>query len=91
MITREEIENIAVLSKLFVDEKDIDKLNDDMQKIIDFANTISEVDDSCFEYDNDEIENAFRADVVKESFDKEDILKNASDTAKDHFFVRKKV
>ena len=40
MVTREDIENIALLSKLFVDEKDLDSLTEEMQKIVAFADTM---------------------------------------------------
>ena len=91
MITREEIENIATLSKLFIDENQMDSLLEDMQKIIDFADTINNADESDIEFDGlNNIENAFRADEVKDSLLVKDILKNAKDTGNDHFLVRKK-
>lgn len=91
MITREEIENIATLSKLFIDENQMDSLLEDMQKIIDFADTINNADESEIEFDGlNNVENAFRADEVKDSLLVKDILKNAKDTGNDHFLVRKK-
>lgn len=91
VITREEIENIALLSKLSVEESEYDNLISQMQKIIDFAHTIDDADDFCSDFDNiNNLTNAFREDVVRESFDKEEILKNASDVDKDHFLVRKR-
>ena len=72
MITREDIENIALLSKLFVDEKDIDGLTEEMQKIVAFADTINSVEVKSGEFDNiNNLQNAFRADEVKESGDPE--------------------
>ena len=91
MISREEIENIAILSKLSVDENEIDALIVDMQKIIDFADTINNADDSDNEFDGlNNLENAFRKDEVVESLDVNDVLKNAKYTGNDHFLVRKK-
>lgn len=91
MITIQEIENIATLSKLFIDETELETLVCDMQKIIDFADTINNATDIDTGFDLvSEKQNAFRADVVTPSFDKDDILKNASDTDKDHFLVRKR-
>mgnify|MGYP006988260065 CR=1 FL=1 len=37
MVTREDVENIALLSKLFVPEEELDGLTKSMQEIIDFA------------------------------------------------------
>ncbi len=91
MITREEIENIALLSKLSVSEDEMDFLVHDMQEIIDFADTINGAMQTDLEFDDiDNLSNAFRQDVVIGSYDREDILKNASDTQKDHFLVRKR-
>ena len=41
MVTREDVENIALLSKLFVPEEELDSLTQSMQEIIDFADTIN--------------------------------------------------
>lgn len=91
MITREEIENIAMLSKLSVDEDKIDSLVADMQKIIDFADTINNADESEIDFDGiNNLNNAFRVDEVKASLPVADILKNAKDTGDNHFLVRKK-
>jgi len=91
MITREEIENIAMLSKLSVDESKIDSLIADMQKIIDFADTINNAEESEVEFDGiNNLCNALRTDEIRESYDVNDILKNAKDIGNDHFLVRKK-
>jgi len=41
MVTREDVENIALLSKLFVPEEELDSLTQSMQEIIDFADTLN--------------------------------------------------
>ena len=41
MVTREDVENIALLSKLFVPEEELDGLTKSMQEIIDFADAIN--------------------------------------------------
>ena len=91
MVTREDIENIALLSKLFVDEKDLDSLTEEMQKIVAFADTINSVEVSTGEFDNiNNLQNAFRADEVKESYPVGEILQNAPEQAEDHLLVRKR-
>ena len=91
LITKEQIENIALLSKLYVDDSEMDTLALEMQQIIDFADTVNDFSQSSDEvYDNNSISNAFRKDEVKESYDKDEILKNASDVGNDHFLVRKR-
>ena len=92
MISREDIENIALLSKLYVAEEDLDKLTKDMQDIIDFADTINNADVDGGEFDNiNNLSNVFREDTVIPSYPQEEILKNAPEQAEDHFLVRKRV
>ena len=91
MVTREDIENIALLSKLFVDEKDLDSLTEEMQKIVAFADTINNVQVTPGEFDNiNNLSNVFRKDEVKESLPVREILSNAPEQAEDHFLVRKR-
>lgn len=91
MVTREDIENIALLSKLFVDEKDLDSLTEEMQKIVSFADTINSVEVKSGDFDNiNNLSNAFRKYEVKESYPVGEILKNAPEQAEDHFLVRKR-
>ena len=91
MVTREDIENIALLSKLFVDESELDALTEEMQKIVAFADTISSVQVDTGEFDNiNNLSNAFRADEVRPSLPVEEILRNAPEQAEDHFLVRKR-
>ena len=86
MVTREDVENIALLSKLFVPEEELDSLT---QSIIDFADTINNAPTSGESFDNiNNLSNVFREDVVVESYDSEEILKNAPEQAESHFLVR---
>lgn len=76
MVTREDVENIALLSKLFVPEEELDSLTQSMQEIIDFADTINNAPTSGESFDNiNNLSNVFREDVVVESYDSEEILK----------------
>lgn len=91
MITREDIENIAILSKLFVPEDELDILTCDMQKIIDFADTINNAQQSTETFDNiNNLSNAFRSDEVKDSYAQSEILRNAPESKDQHFLLRKK-
>lgn len=91
MVTREDVENIALLSKLFVAEDELDALTADMQKIVDFADTINKADTDGVSFDNiNNLSNAFREDEVLPSLPVEEILKNAPEQGNDHFLVRNK-
>ncbi len=78
-IKREDIEHIADLSMLSLKEDEIEEYTKSMQEIVEFATKINEVetegvDVSAFALDNF---NVFRKDEVKESLDRELVLKNA--------------
>ena len=78
-IKKEDIMHIAELSMLNLSEQEIEGYTKDMQEIVDFANQINELDTenidiSAFASD---AYNVFRKDEVKESFDRELLLKNA--------------
>ena len=89
MVTREDIENIAILSKLFVAEEDLDTLTDEMQKIVEFADAINNAPDDNEDFDNiNNLSNVFREDEVVESYSSKEILKNAPEQSDNHFLVR---
>ncbi|MBQ1349133.1 MAG: Asp-tRNA(Asn)/Glu-tRNA(Gln) amidotransferase subunit GatC [Ruminococcus sp.] len=89
MVTREDVENIALLSKLFVPEEELDGLTESMQKIVDFADAINNAPASDEDFDNiNNLSNMFREDEVVPSFPAEEILKNAPEQAEQHFLVR---
>lgn len=89
MVTREEIMKIAILSKLFVAEDEIDKLTEDMSEIISFADTINNAADEGIEFDNiNNLSNVLREDTVKPSLDREKILANAKDNDEGCFLVK---
>ena len=91
MVTKQDVENIALLSKLHVPEEELEALTVDMQGIIDFADTINNASEQEEEFDNiNNLSNAFREDVVVTSYPSEEILKNAPEQAEEHFLVRKR-
>ncbi len=90
MVTKEEVLKIANLSKIFVDEKDLDKITEEMSNIIAFADQINDVLESDIDIpDIDESFNVFREDEVKESFDRDLILKNVDGGEDGFFFIKK--
>jgi aspartyl-tRNA(Asn)/glutamyl-tRNA(Gln) amidotransferase subunit C len=78
-IKREDIEHIAKLSMLNLSEEEIVQYTKNMQDIVNFANTVNEVnteglDISAFALD---AYNVFRKDELKDSFNREELLMNA--------------
>lgn len=92
MIKKEEILKIAKLSNLIIHEDEIDKLAEEMTELIKFADTINEVaEDTDAEFENiNHIVNAFNDDVVLDSYDSEEILRNREGGEKGYFVVRRR-
>ncbi len=92
MVTREDVINIARLSKLYIAEEELDDMTKAMDDIVKFADTINNASEEGVEFDNiNNLRNAFREDEVVESYDRDEILKNANDMDEGHFLVRKRV
>ncbi len=92
MIDKQEIMDIALLSKLHIDENEIDSLTEEMMNIIKFADTINEYDGEVEEFDNiNNLSNVFRNDEVVESYSQSEILKNVDGGENGYFPVKKKV
>ena len=93
MVTREDVINIARLSKLYIAEEELDDMTKAMADIVKFADTINSASEQGVEeFDNiNNLSNAFREDTVVPSFDRDVILKNANDIGEGHFLVRKRV
>lgn len=91
MVTREDVQDIALLSKLFVAEEDLDSLTQEMANIIAFADTINNASDEITEeFDNiNGLQNAFREDEVIPSYPQKEILRNVNG-GEDGFFPVKK-
>ncbi|MFU0832391.1 MAG: Aspartyl/glutamyl-tRNA(Asn/Gln) amidotransferase subunit C [Oscillospiraceae bacterium] len=92
MVTDEEILKIAQLAKLSVEPDELDSLTQDMNSIIEFANTVNSVSADTADFDNSyNLSNVFREDSVVPSFDREEILKNAPSREDGYFLVRRRM
>lgn len=78
-ITKEEVKYVANLARLNVTEQEADELCAQMADIISFADALGEMDTVGIEPTNHaiKVENVLREDVVGESYDREDMIKNA--------------
>ena len=79
MVNKEDILYVAKLAKLSLSEDEMQDLIPQMGDIIEFANTISGMDTEGVEPTNHilEVQNVMRKDEVKESYAREDIIRNA--------------
>lgn len=91
MVTHEEILKIAKLAKLSVAPEELDGLTDDMNGIIEFANTVSRVGAEASDFDNiNGLSNVFREDNPEPSYSREEILKNALNQEDGYFLVKRR-
>jgi len=90
-ITKADVEKLAHLSRLELDEKSIEKMQGDMNKMLTFVDKINELELKDVEpmvYMNDAV-NVLREDDVENPISHEDALKNAPDKNSDYFKVPK--
>ena len=91
MVTREDVLQMARLSKLYIKEEELDALTKDMDNIIAFAETISAAQCEQTNFDNiNNLSNVLREDVVAPSYDREEILKNAESQDEGYFLVKRR-
>lgn len=92
-ITNDEVLHVASLARLKLSEEEAKRLETDMAGIIEFADKLNELDTEGVVATAHAIpmQNAFRADEVKPSFDRREILKNAPDFDEEGFIVPKVV
>ncbi len=90
-ITEKDIEYVAKLARLYVSDEQKAKLTKDMSAIIEFADTLSKIDTEGVEPAAHAIpvQNVFREDTVQDSYNRDEILKNAPEKEAGCFSVPK--
>lgn len=83
MITKEEIIKIAKLSKLHVEENELESYSEQISKILHYMSQLNEVDtENVDEFSNKLFNNSqnLRQDSIESSLDREKALKNAPES-----------
>ena len=90
-ISKEQIKHLAHLSRLELSEAEIDAMQGDMSKILDFDAQVEKLDLEGVEplTQMSKSVNVMRQDEVAKMISKEDALKNAPDANSDYFRVSK--
>ena len=90
-ITRQDVENVAVLSRLEFGEGDIAKFTGQLNAILDYIDMLSKVDTEGVEPTAHvlPLKNVVRADEVKPSLARELAMANAPETEDGYFKVPK--
>ena len=90
-VSKEELLHIANLAMLELKEDEIDKYLLNLQDILNFANTINEVDSKNLELTiaTNEAKNRFRKDEVKKFEDNEALISNGKEVINNMFKLPK--
>ena len=91
IIKREDVEYLGKLARIELSEEEKKKLENDLEKILEYISKLNEVNTENVPptYHVLPIKNVFREDKVKESFPREELLKNAPDRTEEFFKVPK--
>jgi len=90
-VKKEDVINIAKLSKLRLSENEIEEFTEDMNQILDYVKKLEKIDTSKVEPLSHPLEgvNVFREDKLQKSIDREAALKNAPERTEEFFKVPK--
>lgn len=90
-ITKEDVEHIAKLAKLHFEPEGIEKMQNEMNKILEYIEKLNELDTSKVEPLSHviDLKNVFREDVVNQVYSTEELLKNAPSKTEKFFRVPK--
>ncbi len=89
MIGKDQVRYIAHLARLFLSDEEVDVSAKELGKILQYVNKLNELDTENVEPIShvNEVFNIFRGDSPKDSFPRDEMLKNAPDTDGEFFVV----
>ena len=88
-ITKEQVNHIAHLSRLEIQEDEVDGYIEKLEKVVYLFNELNSVDTENIKptYHVLDLVNVFREDVAQEGMDREEVLKNSKETEAGQFKV----
>jgi len=88
-VSKNEVRKIASLARLSLSEKELESRTDDMNNIINYMDTLNEIDTDNVEelYNVNDISNPLRDDTFEQSLEKKDVLKNSPSSNDDYIEV----
>ena len=88
-ITKEQVNHIAHLSRLEIQEDEVDGYIEKLEKVVDLFNELNSVDTENIKptYHVLDLVNEFREDVAQEGMNREEVLKNSKETEAGQFKV----
>jgi aspartyl-tRNA(Asn)/glutamyl-tRNA(Gln) amidotransferase subunit C len=90
-ITKKDVEHVAMLARLYLDEEEKAKYTRQLNSILDYMEKLNQLDTEKVEPTSHvlPIKNVFRKDRVEESLANEEVLANAPDKENGYFKVPK--
>ena len=88
-ISAQQVKKIAELSRLSLSSDELKKRTEDMNKILNYMDTLNEIDTEDVEelYNVHDMNNSLREDSFDTSLDKKDVLKNSPNSNNDYIEV----
>ena len=88
-IKKEQVNHIAHLSRLEIQEDEVDGYIEKLEKVVDLFNELNSVDTENIKptYHVLDLVNVFREDVAQEGMNREEVLKNSKETEAGQFKV----
>lgn len=88
-ITKEQVNHIAHLSRLEIQEDEVDGYIEKLEKVVDLFNELNSVDTENIKptYHVLDLVNVFREDAAQEGMNREEVLKNSKETEAGQFKV----
>ncbi len=92
-VTKELIEYVSALSKIRLSDEQAEKMKAELGAIIEYMDVLNKLDTEHIEPLSHifSVTNIMRDDVVVQSYDREELLKNAPDRTEETFVVPKAV
>ena len=91
-ISKEEVKHVARLSRLEFEEKELKEFTEKFASVIDYVEKLKEVDCTGVKptyHPHPNLRNVMREDKVKDSLDRDDIMKNAPDNENGYIKIPK--
>lgn len=90
-VSKKDVEHVALLARLRLSEKEVEVYTKQLSQILKHAGKVSEVDTSAVKATSHPlpVKNVYRADEVRESLSKDDVLRNAPEKESGAFKVPK--
>lgn len=88
-ITREEVEHVAHLARLYLSENELETMTKQLDTILSYVAKLDELETEGTPPTTHAFSksNAFRSDVVKESLDQDSALQNCANSGNEAFIV----